>query len=143
MVIGNKLRGRKGFKALPPLSCSDLEILAELFSDRGHFTDDVIDVKNHFHHGYCFVIDGRIKFFLYLRFYNMVDCESQRDSCQRTCISGVTSGDCFSSESGSFAFSSAKENDNVLRTILLSKFLNSLLVFQIHCTSGRSDEAFR
>ena len=38
---------------------------------------------------------------------------------------------------------SAQQNNDVLGAILLSELLDSLLIFQIHCTSGGSDEALR
>ena len=50
--------------------------------------------------------------------------------------------DSLSSKTGSFSLSSPQENDDVLRAVLLGKFLDPLLIFQIHCTGGRSDEAF-
>ena len=37
----------------------------------------------------------------------------------------------------------AEENDNVLSAILIREIKNSLLIFQIHCTCGCSDEALR
>ena len=73
----------------------------------------------------------------------MVNLESQLDSCQRTGVSRVTVGDRLSSQAGSLALSGAQQNDYVLGTILLSELLDPLLILQIHCTSGSSDEALR
>ena len=71
----------------------------------------------------------------------MINRKSKLDSCQRTCVGGVTVGDRLSSESGSLAFSCAQENYYVLGAVLIGEFLDALLVFQIHCACGRSDKA--
>ena len=71
----------------------------------------------------------------------MEDRESQRDSCQWAGEGRVTCGDRLSSEAGSFTLSSAQKNDNVLCAILIGKLQNTLLIFQIHCTCGSSNEA--
>jgi hypothetical protein len=67
--------------------------------------------------------------------------ESQRDPCQRTGESRVTCGDRLSRETGGFTLSGTQENNNVLSTILIGKVQNTLLIFQIHCTCGSSNEA--
>lgn len=136
-----------------PLNCASVAwngpftgvslILAELLADAAHFAGDVVDVQNHFHHADLLIIDSFIKLCLDFFFTNVINLESQRDSGQRTCVGGVTGGDRFSSEAGSLTFSGAQQNNDVLGTILFGEFLNTLLVFQIHCTSGRSDEALR
>ena len=69
--------------------------------------------------------------------------KSQLDSCQGACESGVTIGNRLSSQSGSFAFSSTEQNNNVLCTVLFSQSQDTLLVFQVHCTSGSSHKALR
>ena len=126
-------------KIVPTGKCRS--IFAELLANRSHFLDDVIYIQNHFHHAHLLIINGGVKFALDLRLTDMIYLESQRDSCQRTGIGGVTIGDCLSGEAGSFSFSCPQENDDVLRAILFGKLLDPLLIFQIHCTSGRSDEA--
>ncbi len=116
-------------------------ILAELLADGSHFLDDIVNVKNHFHHADLLLINSSVKLLLNLRLAHMIHLESQLDSCQRTGESGVTIGNRLSSKTGSLALSSTQKNNNVLGAILLSKLLYSLLVFQIHCTSGGSHEA--
>ena len=135
-------RGRTATAAAPSLCVCGL-ILAELLADRAHFAGDIVDIQNHLHHADLLVIDSFIKLCLDFFFTNVINLESQRDSSQRTCIGGVTIGDRLSSEAGSLTFSGAQQNDNVLGTVLFGEFLNTLLVFQIQCTSGRSDEALR
>ena len=117
--------------------------LAVLFADTGHFVHDIVNVKNHFHHANLLIVNGGIKLRLDFRLAHVVNPESQLDSCQRTGVSRVTIGDRLSSQAGSFALRCAQQNDDVLGAILFGEFLDPLLILQIHCTGGRSDEAFR
>lgn len=118
-----------------------VEILAVLLPDSAHLVDDIVNVENHLHHADLLVINIGIEFCLYLRFTYVINRKSKLDSCQRTCVGGVTVGDRLSSESGSLAFSCAQENYYVLGAVLIGEFLDALLVFQIHCACGRSDKA--
>ena len=117
--------------------------LAVLFANAGHFADDIVNIQNHLHHTDLILINVRIKFFLHFRFAHMENLESQRDPCQWTGVGRVTISDRLSSETGSLTFRSAQQNHNVLSAILLGELLNTLLIFQIQCTSGRSDETLR
>ena len=135
-------RGRTATAAAPLLCVCGL-ILAELLADRAHFAGDIVDVQNHLHHADLLVIDSFIEFCLDFFFTNVINLESQRDSSQRTGKSGVTSSDRLSSEAGSLTLRCAQQNNDVLCAILFGEVLNTLLVFQIHCTSGSSDEALR
>ena len=129
--------------AAAPILCVCGLIFAELLADRAHFAGDIVDIQNHFHHADLLVIDSFIKLCLDFFFTNVINLESQRDSSQRTGKSGVTIGNRLSSEAGSLTLRCAQQNNDVLCAILFGEFLNTLLVFQIHCTCGRSDEALR
>ena len=114
-----------------------------MFSDTAHLADDLVDVQNHLHHGDLVFVDTRVDFSFDFRLANVINRESQRDSCQRTCISGVASCDSLRGQAGSLSLGSAQQNNNVLCAKLLSKLLHSLLILQVHCASGGSDEALR
>ena len=133
----------KGLEVSSPFALILAEILAELVANARHFASDIINVKYHLHHADLIVINGFVKLCLDGFFANMINRESQRDSCQRTCESGVTSCDCLSGQTRGFTLCCAEENDNVLSAILIREIKNSLLIFQIHCTCGCSDEALR
>ena len=133
----------KGLEVSSPFACILAQILAELLADAAHFVGDIVNVQNHLHHTDLIVIDVSVELFLHFSFAHMINLESQRDSSQRTGERGVTIGDRLSSEAGSLTFRCAQQNNDVLCAILFGEFLNTLLVFQIHCTCGRSDEALR
>ena len=120
---------------------ASVQILAEFFPDAGHFANNIVNVQHHLHHADLLVIDGWIKFFLYLRLTYVINRKSKLDSRQWTCISGVTVGDCFSGKAASLALSRTQKNNYVLGAVLLGKTLYPPLVFQIHCSCGGSDKA--
>ena len=53
-----------------------LEVFAELVTDRAHLRDDVINIHNHFHHTYLFIINSWVDFVFDFWFANVVYCES-------------------------------------------------------------------
>ena len=124
-----------------PTVCLLSQVLAELRADTAHLIDDVVNIEDHFHHTDLFLVDCFVKLCLYLRLANMKYRESQRDPCQRTGEGRVTSGDRLSCETGRLTLSGTQKNDNVLRAILIGEVQNTLLIFQIHCTCGSSNEA--
>lgn len=135
---------RLGRRLLPPPPCVSLTlILAVLFTDIGHFVHDVINIEDHLHHLDLFTVHVGIELCLDFRLAHVVHPESQLDSWSTDRRKSVTIGDRLRSEAGGFAFRSAQKNDNVLRAVLLGKPFDPLLVFQVHCTSGRSDKALR
>ena len=134
---------RRGSAAVAPkpIVCRLTQVLAVVSTDTAHLVDNVVNVENHFHHTDLFLVDRFVKLCLYLRLANMKYRESQRDPCQRTGKSRVTGGDRLSCETGRLTLSCTQKNDNVLRAILIGEVQNTLLVFQIHCTCGSSNEA--
>ena len=112
-----------------------------LFTDTGHFADDIVNVQHHLHHTDLLIIDSFIKLCLDFRLTYMINPESQRDSCQRTCKSGVTVRHGLGCQTGTLALGSTQQNHNVFCSVLLHELLDSLLILQIHSTCGRSDEA--
>src|SRR5699024_3152440 len=123
------------------MSCSRLEVLAVLLPDAGHFADDIINVQHHLHHGDLLVIDGGIELSLHFGLAHMENRESQRDSCQRTGISGIAIGHCLSGQTGGLALGSAQQNDDVRRAILLGDLLDSPLILRSIRTSASQTKA--
>ena len=72
----------------------------------------------------------------------MTYAESQRDSSQGSGEGGIAQGDRFGIDFRPFGVGRTENHYDVFRTILLSGVLDALLIFQIHGSCGRSDEAF-
>lgn len=140
LLFQNRKVGARAYACAPRVNAL---ILAVLFADGGHFVNYIVNIQNHLHHLYLLAIYVRIEFRLYFRLAHMIHPESQLDSCQRTCESGVTIGDGLGSETGSLALSSTQKNNNVLGAILLGQGLYAPLILKVHCTGGRSDKALR
>ena len=71
----------------------------------------------------------------------MTYAESQRDSSQGSGEGGIAQGDRFGIDFRPFGVGRTENHYDVFRTILLSGVLDALLIFQIHGSCGRSDEA--
>src|SRR5699024_2224849 len=114
-----------------------------LLSDSCHLGNDIIYIENHLHHADLLIIDSLVKFFLHLRLAYVINLKSKLDSCQWTCESRISCCNSLSCKTCSLALCSSENYNKVLRAVLVSKLLYSLLVFQIHCACARSDEALR